>query len=351
MANRKRVKSETQSVVVGGRWLAYRLFPLGDGMGVVFRDITDRKRAEAQRDLLVGELHHRVNNTLATVQAIAAQTFRNAGVDAEVRKTFEARLLNLSNAQTALTQENWDSVELRELILSTLRPHGAPDPERFSIEGPDLRVQPKSAVALSMAIHELSTNAVKYGALSADGGRVAIAWEVKDGRFRLRWQEQGGPPVSPPTRKGFGSIMIERVLAEQLEGGVTIAYDPDGVVCTIDAPLDAVQDAASVGSVRPRRLCAASATPAMLEPSDSSIVSAPGRPMMDSPSGRPSMCAIGRRQLRQAGEAGDAQQAHRLVAVLDLDLVDGRAEQRRRARRGRQAEHVAGADAADPSAP
>jgi PAS domain S-box-containing protein len=247
MAQRKRVESETKSVVVGDRWLAYRLFPLGDGMGVVFRDITDRKRAEAQRDLLVGELHHRVKNTLATVQAIAAQTFRNSGVEDDVRQTFEARLHNLSNAQTALTEKSWDSVELRTLILSTLRPLGAPDGARFSIDGPDLRVQPKSAVALSMAIHELTTNAVKYGALSSDGGRVAIEWQVEDGRFRLRWREHGGPPVSPPTRKGFGSLMIERVLAEQLEGGVTIAYDPGGVVCDIAAPLATVMEGATAG--------------------------------------------------------------------------------------------------------
>lgn len=247
MANRRRVESETKSVVVGDRWLAYRLFPLGDGMGVVFRDVTDRKRAESQRDLLVGELHHRVKNTLATVQAIAAQTFRNSGVDEDVRQTFEARLHNLSNAQTALTEKSWDSAKLRKLILSTLGPYGAPNDARFSIDGPDLRVQPRSAVALSMAIHELSTNAVKYGALSGDTGRVAIDWEVRDGRFRLRWQERGGPPVSPPKRKGFGSLMIERVLAEQLEGGVTIAYEPDGVRCDIDAPLSSVKEGDTAG--------------------------------------------------------------------------------------------------------
>ena len=195
-----------------------------------------------QRDLLIKELHHRVNNTLATVQAIASQTFRNSSVDAAARKTFEARLLNLSNAHTALTHESWDSVELRELIMATLRPHNAPNGERFSLSGPDMRVQPKCAVALSMAIHELSTNAIKYGALSADGGRVAIDWNVAGERFGMRWQEEGGPPVSAPTRKGFGSIMIERVLAEQLGGGVVIRYDAGGIVCIIDAPLHAVRD-------------------------------------------------------------------------------------------------------------
>jgi two-component sensor histidine kinase len=242
MERHEPVKSETPSVVISGRWLAYRLFPLGDGMGVVFRDVTDRKSAEQQRDLLIKELHHRVNNTLATVQAIAAQTFRNSGVASDARKTFEARLLNLSNAHTALTHENWASVALQDLIQATLRPHDVPPGERFSLSGPDMRVQPKCAVALSMALHELSTNAAKYGALSADGGHVSIDWSAAGGRFGLRWQERGGPAVSAPTRKGFGSIMIERVLAEQIGGSVDISYHTGGIVCTIDAPLQSVRD-------------------------------------------------------------------------------------------------------------
>ena len=245
MARRTTVKSETQSVVINGRWLAYRLFPLGDGMGVVFRDITDRKHAEQQRDLLIRELHHRVNNTLATVQAIAAQTFRNSGVETEARKAFEGRLLNLSNAHTALTNANWDSADLRALIQRALQPYNPPGSDRFLLGGADIRVQPRSAVALSMAIHELCTNASKYGALSAESGRVTVAWRIADARFRLEWREQGGPPVTPPTRKGFGSIMIERVLADQLGGGVTMSYDSDGLVCAIDAPSEAVQESAA----------------------------------------------------------------------------------------------------------
>ena len=245
MARRTTVKSETQSVVINGRWLAYRLFPLGDGMGVVFRDITDRKHAEQQRDLLIRELHHRVNNTLATVQAIAAQTFRNSGVETEARKAFEGRLLNLSNAHTALTNANWDCADLRALIQRALQPYNPPGSDRFLLGGTDIRVQPRSAVALSMAIHELCTNASKYGALSAESGRVTVGWRIADARFRLEWREQGGPPVTPPTRKGFGSIMIERVLADQLGGGVTMSYDSDGLVCAIDAPSEAVQESAA----------------------------------------------------------------------------------------------------------
>jgi PAS domain S-box-containing protein len=243
MASRQAIRAETPSVVIEGRWLAYRLFPLGDGMGVVFRDITDRKKVEEQRDLLVRELHHRVNNTLATVQAIATQTFRNSVADASARQTFDARLLTLSKVHTALTHENWDNVSLHELITSTLEPHRPHDRETFTLSGPDMRVQPKSAVALAMALHELCTNAIKYGALSVDSGQVSIAWEATSGRFILHWQEHGGPPVAAPARKGFGTVMIERALAAQLDGEVAIDYAPAGVVCTIEAPLDAVRDA------------------------------------------------------------------------------------------------------------
>jgi PAS domain S-box-containing protein len=242
MAKRRRVKSEAGSVLIPGRWLAYRLFPLGDGMGIVFRDITDRKSAEEHRDLLTNELNHRVKNTLATVQAMAAQTLRNAGVNPRVQRTFAARLLALSNVHDVLTEQSWESAELSEVIRAALQPHAAPGRENFRLAGPRLRLRPKSAVAVSMALHELSTNAAKYGALSAESGHVALRWEVSGERFRLRWQEHGGPPVAPPRRKGFGSRLIERGLAAEFRGQVKIAYEREGVVCTIDAPVEAVRD-------------------------------------------------------------------------------------------------------------
>jgi PAS domain S-box-containing protein len=238
MAGRKAVRSETASVVVPGRWLSYGLFPLGDGLGVVFRDITDHKKAEEQRDLLLAELEHRVKNTLADVQAIAGQTFRD--VEPQARHAFEARLRALGNAQLALTAENWRGVRLRALIRSTLDP--VVEQRHYAASGPNLRVQPKSAVALSMAIHELCTNAIKYGALSVVGGSLTIDWTIEAGRFRLSWQEQGGPPVSAPQRKGFGSLMIERALAVQVDGDVTIEYAPNGLSCRIDAPLAAIAE-------------------------------------------------------------------------------------------------------------
>jgi PAS domain S-box-containing protein len=239
MAQRNHVQSETESVVFAGRWLSYRLFPLGDGLGVVFRDITDRKRAEAQRDLLVRELHHRLANTFSTIQAIAGQTFRNSNVDMQTRETFSQRLINLSRAHMALTSDNWNSADLYDVIATSLTPYEMKDRDRITITGPKLRLSPQSAIAISMAIHELSTNAAKYGALSSDVGKLAIDWKMDD-RFTLTWRESDGPQVTPPMKSGFGTTMLQRALAQQLQGNVTLEFKTAGVVCTIDAPPTAV---------------------------------------------------------------------------------------------------------------
>lgn len=243
MASRVAATGETASILAPGRWVAYRVFPLGDGIAVVFNDVTDRKRAEAHRELLLNELNHRVRNTLATVQSMASQTLRNAGIDAGVHRVLEARLITLSNVHNVLTDSNWDSADLRDVAQAALKPHQAPGRERFALDGPRLRLRPKSAVAVSMALHELCTNAIKYGALSVDSGRVAISWSVDGDRFRLQWQERGGPKVAPPMRKGFGSRLIERGLAAELRGEARLDYRPEGVVCTVDAPLAGIRDA------------------------------------------------------------------------------------------------------------
>ena len=242
MESRDTVRSESESVVFPGQWISYRLFPLGDGMGVVFRDMTDRKRAESQRDLLVKELEHRVKNTLAIVQSIAAQTFRNSDVDPSVQRAFEARLITLGNVHGILTQRSWDSADMHDVVTAALRPHNAPGNERFTVEGPELRLGPKSAVALSMAVHELCTNAIKYGALSTEAGHVDVRWALEGDRLRWTWRERGGPPVAAPGRKGFGSRMIERALAMQLSAQVSIDYHPSGVECRIEAPLSAIKE-------------------------------------------------------------------------------------------------------------
>lgn len=237
MQNRETVRSETESVIFRGHWLAYRLFPLADGIGVVFRDITDRRSAEAQRDLLIKELEHRIKNTLTMVQSIAEQTFRNSGYDPAIQRAFSARLVSLSNAHAVLTQRSWDSADLHEVITVAVAPHRTTEKDRFEIRGPILRLGPKIAVALSMVVHELCTNATKYGALSTERGEIEITWSVDQDRFRWIWNERGGPPVAVPYRTGFGSRLIERMLAAQLSGKVSMNFEPKGLVCTIDAPL------------------------------------------------------------------------------------------------------------------
>jgi PAS domain S-box-containing protein len=240
MSTREPVVAEAHSVLFSDRWLSYRLFPLNQGLGVVFRDITDRKNAEEQRDLLVRELYHRVNNTLATVQAIASQTFEQG----EARDIFSGRLQALSLAHSILARENWDGASLFKVISLSLDPYRTPDEDRFSVAGEDLRFDAKAVLAVSMAVHELCTNAAKYGALSQPGGRVKIRWGIAGDRFRLSWEEAGGPPVDPPTRRGFGSAMIERVLTAQLEADVMADFRTSGLVCTIDAPLARVRESA-----------------------------------------------------------------------------------------------------------
>jgi PAS domain S-box-containing protein len=221
----------------------------GEGFAVcAFYDITERKRAEEHQALLINELNHRVKNTLATVQSIAAQSFREAEASGEAgripltRAAFEARLFALARAHDVLTQENWESAGLADIVDQAVAPHrGGVDYHVFITEGPNLRVTPQMALSLSMALHELCTNAVKYGALSQAGGHVRATWteaaRAAGPHLRLVWQERGGPPVAPPTRRGFGTRLIERGVARELSGEVHLTYDPEGVTCIIDVPL------------------------------------------------------------------------------------------------------------------
>jgi PAS domain S-box-containing protein len=203
-------------------------------------DITERKRAELHLRLLVNELNHRVKNSLATIQAIAAQTFHAARSLPQALEAFSARIVALAEAHDLLTRENWEGADLLDLLNRLEVLHGGP--ERFAIIGQPVRLSPRMALSLSMVLHELATNAVKYGALSTPQGQVRIAWTVVPGpaqpRLVLTWTETGGPPVQPPTRRGFGSRLIERGLAAELSGEARIDFKPDGVVCRIEAALD-----------------------------------------------------------------------------------------------------------------
>jgi PAS domain S-box-containing protein len=207
----------------------------------VVRDISDRKRAEEHQQLLINELNHRVKNTLATVQSIASQTLRNAPTPEAAREAIESRLLALSRAHDVLTRENWEGAYLRDIVSEALEPYRNHGQVRFQWRGPEIQIAPGMALALSMALQELATNAVKYGALSNDTGEVHLTWlsdwTSSPPHLLLRWEEKGGPAVKPPTRKGFGSRLIERSLAQDLNGDVKIEYASRGLICTVDAPL------------------------------------------------------------------------------------------------------------------
>jgi two-component sensor histidine kinase len=197
------------------------------------------RRDDHQR-LLIHELNHRVKNTLATVQALASQTYKGEPRDSEGRAAFEGRLFALSKAHDILTRENWEGADLRSVLTEVVEPYSRSGPARITLEGSALRLDPRMTLSLAMAIHELATNAAKYGALSASTGRVVIRWEVRPGELphlTLQWRESRGPAVSPPTHKGFGTRLIERSLATELAGDVRVTYEPSGVVCVIDAPL------------------------------------------------------------------------------------------------------------------
>lgn len=210
--------------------------PGGDvtGLFVEGSDVTDRVHAERQQKLLVDELNHRVKNSLATVQAIAHQTLRTAANPAAFQEAFESRLMALSKTHDLLTATNWRGAALRDVLLAELGPFG---PNQYELEGPDVDLTPAEALAFGLVAHELATNAAKYGALSGADGCVSVEWATQDGRLALTWRERGGPQVATPTRRGFGSRLIERSLQGQLEGSAKLEFAPGGLICRIELPL------------------------------------------------------------------------------------------------------------------
>jgi PAS domain S-box-containing protein len=202
-------------------------------------DVAEQHEHEEHLKLLLNELNHRVKNTLATVQSIAAQTLRGARDPGEVFERFEARLLGLSSAHNILTERNWEGAPLAEIARQTISPFLPNLADRVHVAGPEVWLPPGHAVALALAFHELATNAVKHGSLSDDRGAVKLTWTLEeDGpELRLTWAEVGGPLVVPPTRRGFGSRLIERSLARELGGPTSLRFEPDGLICDIRAAL------------------------------------------------------------------------------------------------------------------
>lgn len=219
--------------------------PMRDGDGQIVgvvgvtSDVTAQSQAQRRLRLMNDELNHRVKNTLAIVQGIAYQTFRHEGIAIEARRAFDDRLAALGKAHGLLTRESWESADLVDIAAEACAPH-IDMGDRITLIGPTLRLAPKTAVTIAMALHELCTNAAKYGALSVDDGKVALSWSIdrsEQRRLHLRWVESGGPPVVAPLKRGFGSLMIERALSAELQGDVRLQFPSEGLICTIDAPL------------------------------------------------------------------------------------------------------------------
>ena len=222
------------------RWIAARgtLLTRRDGsplsMAGFVTDISARKDAEEHRALLASELTHRVKNTLATVGAVVNQSLRTATSLADARDTIGSRIANLATAHDLLIRDEIEGAAIGDIVRRSLHTFDDGTGHLFTIDGPDLRLEPSVTLALSMALHELATNAAKYGALSVHGGHVAIQWHLDGGEdghrdFGFLWQESGGPVVSPPTRVGFGSRMIDRLMSKHMRGMAKTTYDPAGV--------------------------------------------------------------------------------------------------------------------------
>ncbi len=210
------------------------------GLAFAVRMAATIARGEMLHGLLIEELNHRVKNTLALMQAIAVQTFRSASRDE--RAKFEGRLGALAEAHNLLSQEKWQGSELKDVVGRVLQPFLLTNPDRIRMAGPTVPVSPRLAVVLSMIVHEIATNAAKYGALSNETGTVTLDWDVTSEpsppRLRLIWTETGGPPVTAPVQRGFGSRLIERSARDQLGGEATVDFLPRGVVCTVSCALD-----------------------------------------------------------------------------------------------------------------
>jgi two-component system CheB/CheR fusion protein len=234
---------EVPSAMRPDRIVELRITPMRDGgIAVSMRDITERRQAERRQRLLVNELNHRVKNALATVQAIAAQSLRGLDVPQEAMERFMARLMALARANDILVAEDWLGADLDAIASQVASPYAAEgDVGRFRVAGPKAHLGAKAATAMALALHELATNAAKYGALSTPEGCVSLTWalegEGEARRLHMNWRESGGPPVAPPEKTGFGTRLIERGLKAELRANVRLDYAPDGLVMTLDAPL------------------------------------------------------------------------------------------------------------------
>jgi two-component system, chemotaxis family, CheB/CheR fusion protein len=244
---------QIREVFASGEFVEHRLTPNGDGEHYLVRlipyrdgkdeiggvlvtlvDVTSLMRAEGQQRVLIAELNHRVKNMLAIVIGIANATLRHSASPATFNETMIGRLHGMARAYTLLSQENWTEIPLPELLSQELQAHG---PDAIDANGPDVRLKPQQALAMGLVLHELATNAQKYGSLSKEGGRIDLSWQVTDGAVEMIWHERDGPEVTPPEQRGFGFILIEGQVEQQLQGEFEPQFKPDGLAVRIRFPL------------------------------------------------------------------------------------------------------------------
>lgn len=227
-------------------WASGMMMPLLDGEGRprgflnILRDQTEVQAAEERRELLMAEMNHRIKNTFAMVQGVAAQTRRHTETVAEFQAAFAARLMVLARSNDVLTRTDWQDAPLTDVIDSALGAYGG-DPGRITVEGPPVLLAASLALTASLSFHELVTNAVKYGALSTPAGGVSVSWAITPARkggsakVDILWREHGGPPVRPPQRRGFGSQLLQKGMPPG--GAVKLDFKPEGLECRICLPL------------------------------------------------------------------------------------------------------------------
>jgi two-component sensor histidine kinase len=221
---------------LGGRWFHSNVAKLQDGLVVTVRDVSAKHRSDEAQRLLAQELHHRVKNMLAAVISMTNSTARGATSSAELKEKLLGRFQAMDRAHGLLVAGSWSDALVGEVVRGTLDPHLQSNAHRFVIIGPELAIEPEIALALNMALHELATNAVKYGALSTQQGQVSITWALDPDQpslLRLCWREKGGPPVDRPSSKGFGTRLLERAFASLEDGDVSLDFAKEGVTCEI----------------------------------------------------------------------------------------------------------------------
>ena len=205
------------------------------GASKVARDITERKKLESQRELLMAELTHRIKNTLATVLSIERLSFAGQQ-ETSANRAFRARIEALAHAHGRLAESSWLNVPLQHLLEDALAPYANRETSNATLSGPPVNLSARCGLILALAVHELATNAAKHGALSSPQGRVTVTWHEKEDALELQWRELGGPAVSPPKRRGFGRLLLEQALQQELRCTVTMDFCPEGLRCTVLIP-------------------------------------------------------------------------------------------------------------------